>query len=125
MKQKLLVIARWIVGIVFTFSGFVKGIDPMGFNYKINDYLEAMHLNFLEIFSLPGAFLLPFAEFAIGITLLTGVLIRLSTKLTLVFMLFFTPLTLYIALKNPVTDCGCFGDALVSLIGKLFIKILS
>jgi len=122
MKQKLLVIARWIVGIVFTFSGFVKGIDPMGFNYKINDYLEAMHLNFLEIFSLPGAFLLPFAEFAIGITLLTGVLIRLSTKLTLVFMLFFTPLTLYIALKNPVTDCGCFGDALVITNWQTFYK---
>ena len=122
MKQKLLVIARWIVGIVFTFSGFVKGIDPMGFNYKINDYLEAMHLNFLEIFSLPGAFLLPFAEFAIGITLLTGVLIRLSTKLTIIFMLFFTPLTLYIALKNPVTDCGCFGDALVITNWQTFYK---
>lgn len=122
MKQKLLVIARWIVGIVFTFSGFVKGIDPMGFNYKINDYLEAMHLNFLEFFSLPGAFLLPFAEFAIGITLLTGVLIRLSTKLTLIFMLFFTPLTLYIALKNPVTDCGCFGDALVISNWQTFYK---
>ena len=122
MKQKLLVIARWIVGIVFTFSGFVKGIDPMGFNYKIDDYLEAMHLNFLEIFSLPGAFLLPFAEFAIGIMLLTGVLIKLSKKLTLIFMLFFTPLTLYIALKNPVTDCGCFGDALVISNWQTFYK---
>jgi len=122
MKEKLLVITRWIVGVVFTFSGFVKGIDPMGFNYKINDYLEAMHLNFLEIFSLPGAFLLPFAEVAIGITLLTGVLIRLSTKLTLIFMLFFTPLTLYIALKNPVTDCGCFGDALVITNWQTFYK---
>jgi triosephosphate isomerase len=48
MKEKLLVFARWIVGIVFVFSGFVKGIDPMGFNYKLNDYLEALHLNIIE-----------------------------------------------------------------------------
>ncbi|MCX6239018.1 MAG: DoxX family protein [Bacteroidia bacterium] len=122
MKEKLLVLVRWIVGIVFVFSGFVKGIDPMGFNYKLNDYLEALHLNILEFLSFPGAFLLPFAEFAIGITLLTGILIRLSAKLAFVFMLFFTPLTLYIALKNPVTDCGCFGDALVISNWQTFYK---
>ena len=113
MKKKFLVLARWIVGSVFVFSGFVKGIDPMGFTYKIDDYLDALNLQFFGFFSFPSAFLLPFAEFAIGIGLLTGILIRHSTKLAVVFMLFFTPLTLYIALKNPVTDCGCFGDALV------------
>lgn len=113
MKQKLLILARWVVGLVFTFSGFVKGIDPTGFQYKLNDYLEALHFQGLEFLSFTGAFILPFAEFAIGITLLTGVLVRLSTKLAFIFMLFFTPLTLYIALKNPVTDCGCFGDALI------------
>ncbi len=122
MKQKSLVVARWIVGIVFTFSGFVKGIDPFGLQYKLNDYLEALHFQELEFLSFPGAFLLPFAEFAIGLMLLMGVLIRLSTKLAFIFMLFFTPLTLYIALKNPVTDCGCFGDALVISNWQTFYK---
>jgi len=122
MKKKLLVIARWVVGTVFTFSGFVKGIDPIGFQYKLNDYLEALHIQALEIFSFPGAFLLPFAEFAIGITLLTGLLVRISTRLAFIFMLLFTPLTLYIALKNPVTDCGCFGDALVISNWETFYK---
>jgi len=122
MKQKLLVISRWIVGIVFIFSGFVKGIDPMGFKYKLDDYFEALHLSALGFLSFPGAFLLPFAEFVIGITLLTGIMIRLSTKLAFIFMLFFTPLTLYIALKNPVTDCGCFGDALVITNWQTFYK---
>lgn len=115
-------LVRWIVGIVFIFSGFVKGIDPMGFNYKLNDYLEAMQIKVLEIFSFPGAFILPFAEFTIGITLVTGILIRLSTKLAFAFMVFFTPLTFYIALKNPVTDCGCFGDALVISNWQTFYK---
>jgi len=85
----------------------------MGFTYKIDDYIEALNLQFFGFVSFPSAFLLPFAEFAIGICLLTGFMIRLTTKLAFAFMLFFTPLTLYIALKNPVTDCGCFGDALV------------
>lgn len=122
MKHKLLVIARLIVGIVFVFSGFVKGIDPMGFKYKLDDYFEALHLMALEFFSFPGAFILPFAEFAIGIMLLTGIMIRLSTKLAFIFMLFFTPLTLYIAFKNPITDCGCFGDALVISNWQTFYK---
>ena len=114
--------ARWIVGILFVFSGFVKGIDPVGLEYKLTDYLEALHLKFLGFLVFPGAFLLPFAEFAIGITLLTGILTRISAKLAFVFMLFFTPLTLYIALNNPVTDCGCFGDALVISNWQTFYK---
>ena len=122
MKRILLVPARWLVGALFVFSGFVKGIDPMGFTYKLNDYLEALHLRVFEFFSFPGAFFLPFAEFAIGISLLTGIWIRLSTKLAFAFMVFFTPLTLYIALTNPVTDCGCFGDALVISNWQTFFK---
>jgi hypothetical protein len=122
MRQKLLISARWVVGILFIFSGFVKGIDPAGLQYKLNDYLEALRLNALEFLSVPGSFLLPFAEFAVGITLITGIMIRLSTKLAFAFMLFFTPLTLYIALKNPVTDCGCFGDALVITNWQTFYK---
>ena len=122
MKQKLLVPARWLVGALFVFSGFVKGIDPLGFTYKLNDYLEALHLKVFEFISVPVAFLLPFAEFAIGIGLLTGIWIRFSTKLAFAFMAFFTPLTLYIALTNPVTDCGCFGDALVISNWQTFYK---
>ena len=122
MREKGLAIVRWIVGILFVFSGFVKGIDPVGFQYKLDDYLEALHLQVLGFLVVPGSFLLPFAEFAIGIMLITGILIRLSTKLVFLFMLLVTPLTLYIALKNPVTDCGCFGDALVISNWQTFYK---
>ncbi|MEI6142440.1 MAG: BT_3928 family protein [Mariniphaga sp.] len=122
MKHKLLVISRWLVGTVFVFSGFVKGIDPTGLQYKLDDYLEALHLKVFGFFEFPNAFLLPFAEFVVGVALLTGIMIRYSTKLALAFMIFFTPLTLYIALKNPVTDCGCFGDALVISNWETFYK---
>ncbi len=122
MKKIGLTIARWAVGILFLFSGIAKGIDPVGFEYKLSDYIDALQLKILDILVTPGAFLLPFAEFLIGITLLTGILIRISTKVALGFMLIFTPLTLYIALKNPVTDCGCFGDALVITNWETFYK---
>ena len=122
MREKGIGVARWIIGILFVFTGLVKGIDPIGLEYKLEDYIEALHLTVLSSLITPGSFLLPFAEFAIGIGLLTGILIRLSTKLAFVFMLIFTPLTLYIALKNPVTDCGCFGDALVITNWQTFYK---
>ncbi len=122
MINKLLNISRWILGIVFIFSGFVKGIDPWGFDYKLTDYIHSMNLNWLEIFTLPGAFILPLAEFLIGVGLISGIFTKLSIKLGLIFMSFFTPLTLYIAIKNPVTDCGCFGDALVITNWQTFFK---
>jgi uncharacterized membrane protein YphA (DoxX/SURF4 family) len=122
MGNKLLTIARWILGAVFIFSGFVKGIDPWGFDYKLTDYIHSMNLNWLEIFTFPGAFLLPIAEFLIGVGLLCGILTNLSIRLAFIFMSFFLPLTLYIAIKNPVTDCGCFGDALVITNWQTFFK---
>ena len=113
MINKLTTISRWIFGLVFIFSGFVKGIDPWGFEYKLVDYLQPMGLHSLTSLAPLGSFLLPFAEFFIGATILLCVEIRITSILGLLFMAFFTPLTLYVAVKNPVTDCGCFGDALV------------
>lgn len=105
-------IARLILGLVFIFSGFVKGIDPMGSAYKFTDYFQAWNLDSLSILSLPLGILLSSLEFLTGISLIFRVFIRLFSRIALVFMFFFTVLTLVIALTNPVTDCGCFGDAL-------------
>ncbi|HEY5509595.1 MAG TPA: BT_3928 family protein [Prolixibacteraceae bacterium] len=113
MMNKLTTISRWIFGLVFIFSGFVKGIDPWGLEYKLVDYLQPMGLHSLTSLAPLGSFMLPFAEFFIGTTILLCVEIRITSLLGLLFMAFFTPLTLYVAVKNPVTDCGCFGDALV------------
>ena len=38
-------IGRLLMAITFIFSGFVKGIDPLGTQYKITDYLEALHID--------------------------------------------------------------------------------
>lgn len=115
-------VSRILVGITFIFSGFVKGIDPWGSAYKFTDYFHAMGLDWLTGLAFPLGVLLSFAEFAIGVALLWNVFIRLFSWLALLFMTFFLPLTLWIAIKNPVTDCGCFGDALVISNWETFYK---
>nr|WP_320000552.1 BT_3928 family protein [uncultured Draconibacterium sp.] len=117
-------LARILFGIVFIFSGFVKGIDPWGSAYKFTDYFNAMGLDWMLWAAFPLGVLLAFAEFAIGVAFFFNWRMRLFSWLGLLFMAFFTPLTLWIALKNPVTDCGCFGDALVISNWETFYKNL-
>lgn len=105
---------RLLIGLVFAFSGFVKAVDPLGTVYKIEDYLTAFDgiWGGLTFMAFPAAFLLIALELLIGLNLIFQVKFKFSSWLAFVFMLVMMPLTLYIALYNPVTDCGCFGDAL-------------
>ena len=108
-------ICRFILGAVFVFSGFVKAVDPLGTYYKIQDYLTAFGMLQLlpDIVPLALSILLAVIEFGVGMHLLLGIKRRATTRLALLIMLIMTPLTLYLALTNPISDCGCFGDALV------------
>lgn len=113
---------RILIGLVFIFSGTVKAIDPMGGAIKIDDYLGAFGLGQLQPFAVMLSFNLSAIEFTLGVCVLLGVYRRYTSLLTLVFMAFMTPLTLYLALFNPVSDCGCFGDALVISNWETFFK---
>lgn len=107
----LILVARIIVGLAFIFSGTVKALDPLGSAYKFHDYFQAFNIGFLDPLSLPLAILLCTAEFIAGFSILTGIKLRAGTTLVMLLMIIFTPLTLILALTNPVSDCGCFGDA--------------
>ena len=104
-------LCRIIVGIVFIYSGFVKGIDPLGSDYKFTDYFNAFGMGWMNATTLFFSFALSLAEFLIGIALLFNLWVSRMAWCSLLFMFFFTPLTLVSALTNPVSDCGCFGDA--------------
>ena len=106
-------ISRVLVGITFLFSGFVKAIDPLGTTYKIQDYLEVMGLAWFNELALVASFALITAEFLAGALLITNINLKLGLWLSTLLMVAMTPLTLWIALENPVTDCGCFGDAII------------
>jgi uncharacterized membrane protein YphA (DoxX/SURF4 family) len=120
----LLICCRIIIGLVFVFSGFVKGIDPLGTTYKLTDYFNAFNMGFLEPLSLAFSILLNMSEFLLGIGLLLGVFQRFFIWMASVYMLVFTPLTFVLAIYNPVTDCGCFGDAIVMTNWQTFFKNL-
>ena len=105
-------ISRIIAGLVFIFSGFVKAIDPLGSAYKFHDYFQAFNIDVLQFLCLPLVIFLSTAEFISGFSVLTGY--RQKTGIWGLFLLiiFFTPLTFILAITNPVSDCGCFGDAI-------------
>jgi hypothetical protein len=110
--MKILKLAcRVIIGLTFMFSGIVKAIDPLGSAYKFHDYFHAFNIGFLDKLSLPLALLLCTAEFLAGFSVLTGIRQKEGTWAAFLLMVFFTPLTFVLALTNPVSDCGCFGDA--------------
>lgn len=116
LNYTLNVAARWFVGLVFLFSSFVKGVDPMGTTFKIQEYMTAWSLGGLTFeWALPLAGLLSVslicAEFMVGVLLITNAYRRLSAWLLVLMMAFFTVTTFVDALTNKVTDCGCFGDA--------------
>ena len=118
MSQRLLKmtvnLCRIIVALTFIFSGFVKAIDPIGLQYKLQDYLGAIGIpGFLpDWMLLIMAVLLAAVEFCLGIFLLFAIQRRLISKLIVVFMSIMTLITVWLVVANPVKDCGCFGDAL-------------
>ncbi|MEF9986533.1 MAG: DoxX family membrane protein [Bacteroidales bacterium] len=104
-------ISRVLIGAVFILSGFFKAIDPIGGGLKIKEYLAAFHLGFIDFMDIPFAIMLAVAEFIIGVSILKGLRMKFFAIAVFWFMLFFTMLTLYSAIYNPVKDCGCFGEA--------------
>jgi uncharacterized membrane protein YphA (DoxX/SURF4 family) len=121
-KNNILLIARIIFGLVFLFSGFVKAVDPLGTAYKISDYLEAFSLTSLDFLAFPASLLLIATEFTIGFNILFNIHLKASTWAASLFMLVMTPVTLYLAISNPISDCGCFGDAIVMTNWQTFYK---
>lgn len=105
-------ILRILFGVVFIYSGFVKAIDPLGHTYKMLDYFQAMGLPQVYYPTLVLSILMIALEFAIGLGMITGIYLKIFSWSAFGFMLVMTPLTLWLALTNAVSDCGCFGDAI-------------
>ncbi|MCE7059929.1 BT_3928 family protein [Dyadobacter sp. CY343] len=114
-------ISRVIVGLLFIFSGLIKLNDPIGTQYKLEEYFEVFatdlpmfHDFFMGLIPLALYFsvFLCTAEVVLGIALLVGYKPRTVSWLLLLIIIFFTFLTFYSAYFNKVTDCGCFGAAI-------------
>lgn len=130
-NQIWLNVCRYFSGILFVFSGFVKADDPLGSKYKFIDYFEAWGID--DIFAptaLTFGIILSTIELLVGLALLFKIFPKWSSLGALIFMIFFTPITLYLAMQQNITgkelvhDCGCFGDALVLTNWQTFVKNL-
>lgn len=105
-------LARIIAGSTFAVSGWAKLTDLRGFEYKIADYLAVWGVADM----VPGAFVIfaaaaiSMVELCTGVLIFTGSMRRSAPLAGLALMSFMLPLTAYIAVANPVADCGCFGD---------------
>ena len=124
MKKIAVNLSRLLIATVFIFSGFVKTNDPVGTQYKIEDYLQALHLGgILPPIAVLGLSVgLAILEFSLGIFMLFGAKRLITSRLILAIMLVMTPLTLWLALADPISDCGCFGDAVVLTNWQTFWK---
>ena len=126
LSSSLTNICRFVVALTFLASGFVKAVDPIGTQIKIEDYMAAWGMSQIvpEVLALVASVALSATEFTLGMLLLFAIRRRLVTRLTLAFMSVMTPLTLWLAITNPVSDCGCFGDAIVLTNWETFYKNL-
>ena len=124
MRKIIVNIARWLLAVVLIFSGYVKAVDPMGTSYKIRDYLDAARLaDYVpDVSVMILSVVLSAVEFLLGICLLFAIRRRLVSRLAVVLMTFMTLLTLWLAIANPISDCGCFGDAIVLTNWQTFLK---
>lgn len=124
MKKSLLNFSRVFVGILFIFSGLIKANDPLGFGYKLEEYFEVFHIDFLNSFAVAIAIVICTLEIVLGVALLLGARARQTSIGLLVLVIFFTFLTFYSAAFNVVRSCGCFGDAIPLTPWQSFTKDL-
>jgi triosephosphate isomerase len=122
LKKLITVLCQLLVGGTFLFSGLVKAIDPVGTSLKLGEYLQHFGLVGMADLSAALAWVLALSEFALGLLFFFGQHRKMSLLFGLLTMLIFTPLTLYLALYNPVDDCGCFGDAWILTNWQTFAK---
>ncbi|MDP4291873.1 MAG: DoxX family protein, partial [Bacteroidota bacterium] len=115
-------ICRILTGLVFVLSGFVKGVDPLGTAYRLEDYFQVFHMTWLLPAALFFSILLCTFEFTLGVALIFSIRLKLTAWVLLFVSSFFTVLTFFDALNNSVPDCGCFGDALKLTNWQTFYK---
>lgn len=115
-------LCRILFALTFIVSGVLKLLDPVGTGLIVKEYLGVLSLDALEACSVGLGVALSVSEFLIGICVLSGLRIRIVAWAALLLMVFFTALTGYLMLYNPISDCGCFGEAIHLTNTQTFIK---
>lgn len=122
--KSLRLISRYLLGFVFVFSGLIKANDPLGSQYKIADYFTAWSFPLDPLSQIPLILAIGLAavEFCLGLFLVIGLYKTFCNRFILVLMSVMTLITLWLAIFNPISDCGCFGDVIVLTNWQTFFK---
>lgn len=110
--KTFLLLTRWIVGLLFIFSGLVKANDPLGLSYKMQEFFEVWGMHFLNDYTLAFALIMNVFEIVAGVAVIIGWRMKLFSWLLLLLIIFFTFLTGYALFSGKIKTCGCFGDCL-------------
>lgn len=116
-------VSRFVLSFTFILSGFTKAVDPVGVQYKIQEYFAVFGIthihSFVSLFLAVGVSAL---ELTIGLLLFWGIRRNISTLLSMMIMFIMTPLTLYLYITNNIVDCGCFGEVFKLTNGETLSK---
>jgi uncharacterized membrane protein YphA (DoxX/SURF4 family) len=122
--KMLINLSRFIVGLLFIFSGLVKANDPLGLSYKMQEFFEVWNFHWLDNYTLPFSIIMIVFEIVAGFAVLLGWRMKLFSWLLLLLIIFFTFLTGYAFLSGKIRECGCFGNCIPITSGQSFAKDL-
>lgn len=119
-------LCAFLIGVVFLLAGIFKLLDPVGAGLVMEGYFRFFHVTFLLPTAKATAVVLALAEAILGAAMISGVWRKQVAIITTAMIVFFTVLTLFLAIFNPVslTDCGCFGEVIHLTNFQTFLKNL-
>ena len=120
--QAFLKTLRWMVGLLFIFSGLIKANDPLGLIYKMQEFFEVWGMAFLDDYTLGLSLFMNTLEIVTGVALLIKFPYKQTLWLLLGLIVFFTFLTGYALFSGKIKTCGCFGDCIPLTPKVSFIK---
>lgn len=120
--KKVLVVIRWIIGLLFIFSGLIKANDPAGLSYKMQEFFDVWGWHFMDDYTLAFSLIMNVFEVVAGIAVIIGWRMPLFSWLLLLLIIFFSFLTGYAFLSGKIKTCGCFGDCIPLSAGQSFTK---
>ena len=105
LPQAILLGIRIILGAVFVYGGYVKLAAPWAlFGMAIDSY-HIVPLRYIE----PLARTLPWFEVALGLLLIFGRFLRLSSAVVSITLAIFFAAMLHAFVNHQEISCGCFG----------------
>lgn len=122
--KNLLWLIRWLVGLLFIFSGLIKVNDPIGLSYKMQEFFEVWGLHGFNDYTLFLSIVMNSFEVLAGVAIIIGWKMEWFSWLLLLLIIFFTFLTGYALFSGKIKTCGCFGDCIPLTAAQSFYKDL-